>query len=88
MKAVRFHLEGGQFTRALLIGNTLCVPNLHTLVVDLSTPEGQSVVGADGWFSEEYVRQFQGLVPEAAKHGTEPGEWSDYPMQQDGEATR
>lgn len=89
MKAVRYHLEGGTFTRAILIGR---IPGFsetdktRQLIVDLSTPEGQGVVGVEGWFSADYVRSWHGLVPEAAEEGTEPGQWSDYPQQQSGEA--
>lgn len=88
MKAVRYHLEGGTFTRAILIGR---IPGFsetdktRQLIVDLSTPEGQGVVGVFGWFADDYVRAWHGLVPEAAEQGTEPGEWSDYPQQQGSE---
>lgn len=85
MRAVRYHLDGGTFTRAVLIGPS-AIRGESTLVVDLSTPEGQAVVSVDGWFAADYVRAWYGLVPESADQGTEPGQWSDYPQQQSGEA--
>lgn len=78
-KAVRYHLDNGKFTRAMLIREA-GLPDEWQLLVDLWTDEGRAVIGKDSWFSESYVAAYRGLVPECAHRGTDPGEWSEYPQ--------
>lgn len=68
MDPVLYWLEDGKFARAMLVGP-------DQLVVDLTTGDGPSVIGKEGWWEAGYVAAYGGLVPESATRGTEPGQW-------------
>lgn len=73
---VRYWLDGGTWTTAVLVGHDGAG---DLLVVNLTTDTGLAVVGKPGWFAADYVAQWSGLVPECCDAGTDPGQWSPLP---------
>lgn len=74
IERVRYWLEDGDWTPAVRVGDTV--------VVNLDTKEGRKVIGKQGWFSEDYVRHWNLLVPEHCSRGNEPGCWSSIPAEE------
>jgi hypothetical protein len=74
VRPVLYCLENGERAAAVLIeefhGN-------QSLIVNLSIEPGSKYVGLDGWFSADFVRAWQGMVPETCSKGTEPGQWCE-----------
>ncbi len=73
-RPVWYWLENGERTRAILYR----VDSVwYFLIVDVTTPEASGYIGKEDWFEAEYVKRWNGLVPECCDEGTEPGQWSE-----------
>lgn len=72
---VRYHLDDGRWTRGVCIG---VIPDLGAvLLIDLRRQDGRWHEEADkaDWFDVVYADFWDGLVPECATEGSEPGQW-------------
>jgi hypothetical protein len=69
-----FHLDNGLTVPAVRYGTTFDANSL--LFVNLTHPNGETVINKPEWFDGDYVTYWGGIVPECATEGTEPGQWS------------